>query len=60
MPMIQVTNGCCLCGTVRFQISGEFESFFQLSLHALSKGCGVSACGQLVFVDRGDHLAIGI
>lgn len=45
MPMTQVTNGCCLCGTVRFQISGEFESFFQLSLHALSKGCGVSACG---------------
>jgi hypothetical protein len=26
--MTQTASGACLCGTVRFQISGEFESFF--------------------------------
>ena len=28
MRITETTAGTCLCGTVRFQISGEFESYF--------------------------------
>ena len=54
--MTQTTVGSCLCGTVKFQISGEFESFFSLSLQALSKGHGVCTCGQFVFIDSDGKL----
>ena len=45
--MTQTTTGVCLCGTVRFQISGEFESFFLCHCARCRKGTGSAHAANL-------------
>jgi hypothetical protein len=46
-PMTKTTNGACLCGTVRFQISGEFESFFLCHCARCQKDTGSAHAANL-------------
>lgn len=46
--MTQTTSGACLCGTVRFEISGEFDSFFLCHCSRCRKDTG-SAHGANLF-----------
>lgn len=45
--MTQTTAGSCLCGTVTFQISGEFESFFLCHCKRCRKGTGSAHAANL-------------
>ena len=45
--MTQTTAGSCLCGTVKFQISGEFESFFLCHCKRCRKDTGSAHAANL-------------
>lgn len=45
--MTRTTTGACLCGAVRFQISGEFESFFLCHCTRCRKGTGSAHAANL-------------
>jgi hypothetical protein len=45
--MAQTTAGACLCGIVRFQISGEFESFFLCHCARCRKATGSAHAANL-------------
>lgn len=45
--MTPTTVGSCLCGTVQFQISGEFESFFLCHCKRCRKGTGSAHAANL-------------
>lgn len=45
--MTQKNNGSCLCGAVRFQISGEFESFFLCHCARCRKDTGSAHAANL-------------
>ncbi|MFO7483036.1 GFA family protein [Oceanibaculum nanhaiense] len=47
MIMTQTTAGSCLCGTVKFQISGEFESFFLCHCKRCRKDTGSAHAANL-------------
>ncbi|MFP1632686.1 GFA family protein [Zhengella sp. ZM62] len=47
ITMIPNTAGSCLCGTVRFQISGEFESFFLCHCKRCRKDTGSAFAANL-------------
>jgi hypothetical protein len=47
MPMTRTTTGACLCGTVRFEISGEFESFFLCHCARCRKDTGSAHAANL-------------
>ncbi|MCM2394650.1 GFA family protein [Rhizobium sp. S95] len=45
--MTQTTAGSCLCGTVRFHIAGEFESFFLCHCTRCRKDTGSAHAANL-------------
>ena len=45
--MQRLNTGACLCGAVRFQISGEFESFFLCHCSRCRKDTGSSHAANL-------------
>jgi hypothetical protein len=45
--MTKRTTGACLCGAVRFQISGEFESFFLCHCGRCQKDTGSAHAANL-------------
>ena len=45
--MTPSTAGACLCGTVRFEISGKFESFFLCHCARCRKGTGSAHAANL-------------
>ena len=45
--MTQTTTGTCLCGTVRFQISGAFDSFFLCHCSRCRKDTGSAHAANL-------------
>ena len=45
--MTQTTTGACLCGTVRFQFSGEFVSFFLCLCSLCRKDTGSAHAANL-------------
>jgi hypothetical protein len=45
--MTQTASGACLCGTVRFQISGAFESFFLCHCSRCRKDTGSAHAANL-------------
>lgn len=45
--MTRMTHGACLCGTVTFQISGEFESFFLCHCSRCRKDTGSAHAANL-------------
>lgn len=45
--MPQITTGSCQCGTVAFQISGEFESFFLCHCKRCQKDTGSAHAANL-------------
>ncbi len=45
--MQRMNTGACLCGAVRFQISGEFESFFLCHCSRCRKDTGSSHAANL-------------
>jgi len=45
--MNQPTTGACLCGAVRFEISGEFESFFLCHCSRCRKDTGSAHAANL-------------
>jgi hypothetical protein len=47
LPMTQTTTGSCLCGTVRFQISGTFERFFLCHCARCRKDTGSAHAANL-------------
>lgn len=49
--MTRTTTGACLCGTVRFQIEGEFEAFFLCHCSRCRKDTG-SAHGANLFSSK--------
>jgi hypothetical protein len=46
--MVQKTPGSCLCGAVRFEVSGDFDAFFLCHCARCRKGSG-SAHGANLF-----------
>lgn len=48
--MTQITPGSCLCGAVRFEISGDFDAFFLCHCTRCRKGSG-SAHGANLFAN---------
>ncbi|MEP7210377.1 MAG: GFA family protein [Alphaproteobacteria bacterium] len=45
--MTQTTSGACLCGAVRFEISGAFDSFFLCHCSRCRKGSGSAHAANL-------------
>lgn len=45
--MSQMTTGACLCGAVRFEISGAFERFFLCHCSRCRKGTGSAHAANL-------------
>jgi hypothetical protein len=45
--MTQITQGGCLCGAVRFEVSGSFESFFLCHCARCRKGSGSAHAANL-------------
>lgn len=45
--MTETTAGSCLCGTVKFQVSGEFESFFLCHCKRCRKDTGSAHAANL-------------
>ena len=45
--MSQMTTGACLCGAVRFEISGAFEAFFLCHCSRCRKGSGSAHAANL-------------
>ncbi|WP_366653633.1 GFA family protein [Fodinicurvata sp. EGI_FJ10296] len=45
--MTPTTAGSCLCGTVKFQISGDYESFFLCHCKRCRKGTGSAYAANL-------------
>lgn len=45
--MARITTGSCLCGAVRFEISGEFERFFLCHCSRCRKGTGSAHAANL-------------
>ena len=50
-------SGTCLCGAVRFEISGSFERFYLCHCSRCRKGSGSAHAANLFFERGGDHLA---
>ena len=46
-PMTTLSAGSCLCGSVRFEISGAFESFFLCHCSRCRKGSGSAHAANL-------------
>jgi hypothetical protein len=45
--MARITAGSCLCGTVKFQVSGDFESFFLCHCKRCQKDTGSAHAANL-------------
>lgn len=45
--MTPITAGSCLCGTVKFQISGDYENFFLCHCERCRKGTGSAHAANL-------------
>lgn len=52
-------SGSCLCGTVRFDISGAFDSFFLCHCSRCRKGSGTAHGANLFAADASLHWVAG-